>query len=74
MADWGVETSPAIHASVAAGAGGGPPDEIADRTTLITGRLKSIYRKTVLPVEKRYRYDYFYESPLLTDCEFDGET
>jgi hypothetical protein len=24
-------------------------------------------------VEKRYKYDYFYESPLLTDAEFDGE-
>jgi hypothetical protein len=50
-----------------------PTDEIADRTSVITARLKTIYRKTVLPVEKRYKYDYFYESPLLTDAEFDGE-
>ncbi len=50
-----------------------PTDEIADRTSIITARLKTIYRKTVLPVEKRYKYDYFYESPLLTDAEFDGE-
>ena len=73
---WAVETSPAVQASMATaatGGGGGPTDEIADRTSVITGRLKSIYRKVVLPVEKRYRYDYFYESPLLTDVEFDGE-
>lgn len=72
MADWAVETgSPALNASAAA-AGTQGTDEIADRTSVITGRLKSIYRKTVLPVEKKYRYDYFYESPLLTDVEFDG--
>ena len=57
---------------MAAAAGSHGTDEIADRTSVITGRLKSIYRKTVLPVEKKYRYDYFYESPLLTDVEFDG--
>jgi hypothetical protein len=48
-------------------------DETADRTAMISAKLKSIYRKAVLPVEKRYRYDYFFESPLLTDVEFDGE-
>jgi hypothetical protein len=73
-ASWAAETSPEVQASMAAGAAGGPPDENADRTAVITGKLKTIYRKTVLPVEKRYRYDYFYESPLLTDVEFDGET
>lgn len=46
--------------------------ELSDRTSVITARLKQIYRKSVLPVEKRYKYDYFYESPLLTDVEFDG--
>lgn len=46
--------------------------ELSDRTAVITARLKQIYRKSVLPVEKRYKYDYFYESPLLTDVEFDG--
>lgn len=71
---WAVEASPAVQASMAtAGGGGGATDEIADRTSVITGRLKSIYRKSVLPVEKKYRYDYFYESPLLSDVEFDGE-
>ncbi len=49
------------------------PDEAADRTALISAKLKSIYRTAVLPVEKRYRYDYFFESPLLTDVEFDGK-
>jgi hypothetical protein len=54
------------------GAAGGTGDEVADRTAAISARLKRIYRKAVLPVEKRYRYDYFYESPLLSDVEFDG--
>jgi N-terminal EH-domain containing protein len=47
--------------------------ETADRTALISAKLKTIYRNAVLPVEKRYRYDYFFESPLLTDVEFDGK-
>lgn len=52
---------------------GSIPGDSADRTALISAKLKAIYRKAVLPVEKRYRYDYFFESPLLTDVEFDGE-
>ena len=76
MADWDYDSgSPAIQASAAAASGGsGVPvvDEVADRTSIITGRLKTIYRKTVLPVEKRFQYDYFYESPFMTDVEFDG--
>eukprot|EP00542_Grammatophora_oceanica_P018357 CAMPEP_0194028314 /NCGR_PEP_ID=MMETSP0009_2-20130614/2316_1 /TAXON_ID=210454 /ORGANISM="Grammatophora oceanica, Strain CCMP 410" /LENGTH=584 /DNA_ID=CAMNT_0038667665 /DNA_START=12 /DNA_END=1766 /DNA_ORIENTATION=- len=47
--------------------------ETADRTNMIAAKLKNIYRKAVLPVEKRYKYDYFYESPLLTDVEFDAK-
>ena len=47
-------------------------NEIADRTALISNRLKELYTKSVLPVEKKYRYDYFFESPLLSDVEFDG--
>ena len=69
MGDWMDSTSPAMQASAAAAGGA---DEIADRTSVITGRLKSLYRKTVLPVEKRFQYDYFYESPFLSDSEFDG--
>lgn len=73
MADWATDApSPAVNASMAAAAGSVGGDEISDRTSVITGRLKTIYRKTVLPVEKKYQYDYFYESPLLTDVEFDG--
>ena len=64
------DASWATDHSAAAGTVGG---EIADRTNVITGKLKQIYRKSVLPVEKRYKYDYFYESPLLTDVEFDGK-
>mmetsp|Transcript_1082 Transcript_1082/g.2543 ORF Transcript_1082/g.2543 Transcript_1082/m.2543 type:complete len:574 (-) Transcript_1082:103-1824(-) len=63
-----VTVAPVEGVSVAVGG-----DEVADRTSIITGRLKTIYRKVVLPVEKRYRYDYFYESPLLTDVEFDAK-
>jgi hypothetical protein len=71
-AGWADMGSPS--GAAAAGAGGAPQaDEVNDRTAFITGRLKAIYRKTVLPVEKRYQYDYFYESPFLTDVEFDGE-
>lgn len=80
MADWetadaGAGASPNTGAGASPNGGAAPSgsDEIADRTAVITARLKTIYRKTVLPVEKRYRYDYFYESPLMTDAEFDGE-
>lgn len=45
---------------------------MADRTAVISAKLKQIYHKSVLPCEKRYKYDYFYESPLLSDVEFDG--
>ncbi len=70
MADWAFDSgSPAIQASAAAAGGS---DEAGDRTSVITGRLKTLYRKTVLPVEKRFKYDYFYESPFLSDSEFDG--
>ncbi|KAL3941086.1 MAG: hypothetical protein SGBAC_004493 [Bacillariaceae sp.] len=50
-----------------------PTTDLMDRTNVITGKLKQIYRKSVLPVEKRYKYDYFYESPLMTDVEFDAK-
>jgi hypothetical protein len=75
--DWafdGGSSSPSVLASEAAAGTGSTParDEIADRTAVITARLKTIYRKVVLPVEKRYQYDYFYESPFLSDSEFDG--
>jgi len=71
MADWIHDSgSPASQASAAAA---GVVDEVADRTSIIAGRLKTIYRKTVLPVEKRFKYDYFYESPFLSDVEFDSK-
>ena len=71
MTEWAFDSgSPAIQASAAA-AGSSGTDEVADRTSVITGRLKTIYRKTVLPVEKRFKYDYFYDSPFLSDVEFD---
>ena len=46
--------------------------ETAHRTAKVAARLKELYKKHVLPVEKRYQYDYFFESPLLSDVEFDG--
>jgi N-terminal EH-domain containing protein len=54
------------------GATQGEMDETADRTQQIADRLKDIYANSVHPVEKRYRYDYFFESPYLTNVEFDG--
>jgi len=48
-------------------------EDLADRTAKVSAHLKQIYRKAVLPVEKRFRYDYFYESPFLTDVEFDSK-
>jgi len=47
--------------------------ETSDKSAQISTKLKSIYRKAVLPVEKRYKYDYFFESPLLTEVEFDSK-
>jgi hypothetical protein len=47
-------------------------DSVADKTQYIADQLRRIYEKSVLPVEKRYRYDYFYESPYMTAVEFDG--
>jgi hypothetical protein len=67
-----VEPGWAAQEDAAAATGGAVADEVADRTALIAARLKQIYKKAVLPVEKKYRYDYFYESPLMTDVEFDG--
>lgn len=49
-------------------------DETTDRTAVVSAQLKRIYKKAVLPVEKRYQYDYFFDSPLLTDVEFDGRS
>jgi hypothetical protein len=81
---WAAESSPSKSARTSSSqsgsvrkAGGAPKptgtgDEVADRTAIVAASLKKIYRKAVLPVEKRYKYDYFYESPLLSDVEFDG--
>jgi hypothetical protein len=73
MSDWAFDAgSPSMQASAAA-VGPSTTDEVADRTNVITAKLKTIYRKSVLPVEQRYKYDYFYESPFLSDVEFDGK-
>jgi N-terminal EH-domain containing protein len=44
----------------------------SDRTLKVCARLRELYQRSILPVEKRYRYDYFFDSPLLSDVEFDG--
>ena len=72
MADWAYDAGSSPSAQAAAAVSAPVNDEIADRTNVITAKLKTIYRKHVYPVEKRYKYDYFYESPFLTDVEFDG--
>ena len=51
--------------------GNGGNMNLAERTALISARLKTLYKKSILPVEKRFRYDYFYESPMLSEIEFD---
>ena len=45
---------------------------VDDRTSMIANKLKQLYTKSILPIEKKYRYDYFFDSPLLSDVEFDG--
>ena len=50
-----------------------PSDDVAERTAMVAAKLKAIYRKSVLPIEKKYQYDYFYDSPLLSDVEFDSK-
>jgi len=65
MADW-TSDAPSAAASGAAGVQN-------DRTAVVSSQLKKIYSKAVLPLEKRYKYDYFFESPLLTDVEFDAK-
>ena len=76
MADtsWMNPPSEGSKKSFSTGPSSSTQGDSADRTALISAKLKSIYRRAVLPVEKRYRYDYFFESPLLTDVEFDGES
>lgn len=46
--------------------------ETEDRTAMVSARLKALYSKHILPIEKRYQYEFFFESPLLSDVEFDG--
>eukprot|EP00574_Skeletonema_japonicum_P012174 CAMPEP_0201713400 /NCGR_PEP_ID=MMETSP0593-20130828/257_1 /ASSEMBLY_ACC=CAM_ASM_000672 /TAXON_ID=267983 /ORGANISM="Skeletonema japonicum, Strain CCMP2506" /LENGTH=564 /DNA_ID=CAMNT_0048202541 /DNA_START=59 /DNA_END=1753 /DNA_ORIENTATION=+ len=48
-------------------------DEVINKTNRVSAQLKAIYKDNILPSEKRYRYDYFYESPFLTDVEFDAK-
>ena len=70
MADWAQEASNYSGGGVTMDPSS-RAGETADRSSRVQARLKQIYRKAVLPVEKRFRYDYFYESPFLSDVEFD---
>jgi len=74
-ADWAQEASnySGGGASQTTSSKKGAAANSAERTSLVAARLKQIYRKAVLPVEKRFKYDYFYESPFLTDVEFDSK-
>jgi hypothetical protein len=72
MADWAEEASNYKGVSSAmANKTSTSSSEPLNRTDMVQSRLKKIYNKAVLPVEKRFRYDYFYESPFLSDVEFD---
>jgi hypothetical protein len=77
---WAVSTEEAYgsngynnHTNSPIGTDGPPRDEVADRTQRVADELKVIYKRAVLPVEKKYRYDYFFESPFMSDVEFDGK-
>jgi len=74
-ADWAAEASAYSGGASTLGAGssGGAAGDTADRTAVVAKKLKEIYSKAVLPVEKRFQYDYFYESPFLSDVEFDAK-
>mmetsp|Transcript_18930 Transcript_18930/g.26216 ORF Transcript_18930/g.26216 Transcript_18930/m.26216 type:complete len:579 (-) Transcript_18930:1339-3075(-) len=77
MADWASEPPTPSTRELSSGGTSisklGTGGDVGDRTAAVAAQLKKIYRKAVLPLEKRYRYDYFYESPLLTDVEFDAK-
>eukprot|EP00571_Detonula_confervacea_P006050 CAMPEP_0172313864 /NCGR_PEP_ID=MMETSP1058-20130122/21151_1 /TAXON_ID=83371 /ORGANISM="Detonula confervacea, Strain CCMP 353" /LENGTH=551 /DNA_ID=CAMNT_0013027587 /DNA_START=111 /DNA_END=1766 /DNA_ORIENTATION=+ len=51
----------------------GASDEVINKTNKVSAKLKAIYKDNILPSEKRYQYDFFYESPFLTDVEFDAK-
>lgn len=67
MAEWA-----STKTAMSPGAGGAS-DELISKTIKVSTKLKAIYKDNILPAEKRYRYDYFYESPYLTDVEFDSK-
>ena len=69
--DWAKEASNYKGGSSVSSTKAQGGDETLNRTEMVQTRLKQIYKKAVLPVEKRFRYDYFYESPFLSDVEFD---
>lgn len=68
MADWASHKT-----SMAGGGGGAGADEAVNKTQRVSAQLKAIYKDNILPAEKRYQYDYFYESPFLSDVEFDAK-
>jgi|AntRauTorckE5430_2_1112549.scaffolds.fasta_scaffold105431_1 hypothetical protein len=70
MSDWSKEANTCKGGGMASNTNK-TADETSERSSRVQKRLKQIYAKTVLPVEKRFRYDYFYESPFLSDCEFE---
>ncbi len=71
MADWAAEASNYTGGNASTTNVATKPNDSTNRTEIVQSRLKQIYKKCVLPVEKRFRYDYFYESPFLSDVEFD---
>lgn len=47
-------------------------DKIALAAEEVVDGLKTIYKKTVLPMEIDYKYDMFFNAPLL-DVDFDSK-
>jgi len=72
MSDWSREPSGLTETDQSLTSSGND-STMNDRTAMVAARLKAVYRKVVLPVEKKYRYDYFFESPFLSAIEFDSK-
>jgi len=67
-----VDTSGGVGVASAA-MGSQAMQDAANRTARVAAKLKEIYKRSVLPLEKKYQYDYFYDSPFLSDVEFDAK-
>jgi len=47
-------------------------DDFTIQTENVVSKLQKIYKRLILPAEKKYNYQYFF-SPYLTDAEFESK-